>query len=101
MCCSSTQEDSLPSACLRGLTRHLKTEPTETVALCLDTRRHRAFEPKASCSLDEQHKSYQIKTIVWVTAQMWHNFVLFSPVSGGSGLVRISLEKNKIQHPVG
>jgi hypothetical protein len=34
MCCSSTQEDSLPSACLRGLARHFKTEPTETVALC-------------------------------------------------------------------
>jgi hypothetical protein len=33
-CCSSTQEDSLPSACLRGLVRHLKKEPTETVALC-------------------------------------------------------------------
>jgi hypothetical protein len=34
MFCSSTQEDSLPSACLRGLARHFKTEPTETVALC-------------------------------------------------------------------
>jgi hypothetical protein len=34
MCCSSTQEDSLPSACVRGLAHHFKTEPTETVALC-------------------------------------------------------------------
>jgi hypothetical protein len=30
MYCSSTQEDSLPLVCLRGLARHFKTEPTET-----------------------------------------------------------------------
>jgi hypothetical protein len=38
MCCSSTQEDSFTSACLRGLARHFKTEPTETVALCFGHR---------------------------------------------------------------
>jgi hypothetical protein len=33
LCCSSTQEDSLPCVCLRGLARHFKTDPTEIVAL--------------------------------------------------------------------
>jgi hypothetical protein len=27
---------SFPSACLRGLARHFKTEPTETVTLCFE-----------------------------------------------------------------
>jgi hypothetical protein len=30
----SAHEDSLPWTCLRGLARHFKTDPTETVALC-------------------------------------------------------------------
>jgi hypothetical protein len=57
MCCLSTQEDSLPLACLRGLARHFKTESTETVALCFGypkTRCRRA-EGKLSTSVDEQH----------------------------------------------
>jgi hypothetical protein len=57
MCCSSTQEDSLPSACLRGLARHFKTDPTETVALCFGYPKTRCLraEGKLSSSVDEQH----------------------------------------------
>jgi hypothetical protein len=57
MCCSSTQEDSLPSACLRGLARHFKTEPTETVALCFGYPKTPCLraEGKLSSSVDEQH----------------------------------------------
>jgi hypothetical protein len=58
MCCSSTQDDSLPSACLRGLARHFKTEPTETVALCFGYPKTPCLraEGKLSSSIDEQHK---------------------------------------------
>jgi hypothetical protein len=57
MCCSSTQEDSLPSACLRGMARHFKTEPNETVAFCFGyPKTSCAFElSKLSSSVDEQH----------------------------------------------
>jgi hypothetical protein len=57
LCCSSTQEDSLPSACLRGMARHLKTEPTETVALCFGYPKTPCLraEGKLSSSVDEQH----------------------------------------------
>jgi hypothetical protein len=59
MCCSSTQEDGSPSACLRGLARHFKTEPTETVALCFGYPKTpcRPAEGKLSTSVDEQHVS--------------------------------------------
>jgi hypothetical protein len=52
MSCSSTQKDSLPSACLCGLARHFKTESTETVSLCFGYLR---AEGKLSSSVDEQH----------------------------------------------
>jgi hypothetical protein len=62
MCCSSTQEDSSPSACLRGLARHFKTEPTETVELCFGYPKTpcRRAEGKLSTSVDEHH----IRTLV-------------------------------------
>jgi hypothetical protein len=62
-CCSSTQEDSSPSACLRGLARHFKTEPTETVALCFGNPKTtcRRSEGKLSTSVDEQHISDQAR----------------------------------------
>jgi hypothetical protein len=66
-CCSSTQEDSSPSACLRGLARHFKTEPTETLALCFGYPKHRAVELKASCqqaSVDEQHNCQGLGTVL-------------------------------------
>jgi hypothetical protein len=54
MCCSSTQEDSLPLACLRGLARHFKTE--STIALCFGYPKTpcRRAEGELSTSVDEQ-----------------------------------------------
>jgi hypothetical protein len=59
LCCSSTEVDSLPSACLRRLARHFKTEPTETVSLCFGYPKTpcRRAEGKPSTSVDDQHIS--------------------------------------------
>jgi hypothetical protein len=68
MCCSSSQVDSSPSACLRGLARHFKTEPTETVALCFGYPKtlSRRAEGNLSTSVDEQHiKACTTKMVNW------------------------------------
>jgi hypothetical protein len=58
----------LPSACLRGLARHFKTEPTETVALCFGYPKtpSRRAKGKLSTVVDEQHKSLHVTYVLFI-----------------------------------
>jgi hypothetical protein len=74
MCCSSTPEDSLPSAFLRGLARHFKTEYTETVALCFGYPKTPCLraEDKLSSSVDEQQHNSVKSWFSIIALQFYH-----------------------------
>jgi hypothetical protein len=76
----STQEDSSPSPCLRGLARHFKTEPSETAALFWipkDTGLRAEADEQTNRVVCRYWSRPPMRALGWVTALC----VVFHPIS--------------------